>query len=517
MISTGARLAEFLAALGRGGWVALDTEFMRERTYAPQLCLVQLDDGENAACIDAPALRDLSPLADLLADESVVKIVHSCRQDLEALDTRGRLPQNFRNLYDTQLAAAFCGYGAQVSYAALVEELCDVHLPKSHTRADWSRRPLPPAQIQYALDDVKYLQPLRGALDRLLEKNGRADWLREECARAADPASNRFDPAGAWRRVKGAGRLDPAGRACVKELALWRERRARARDLPRNWVLPDAVLLQICRDRPRAEKQLARIEGLAAGLRKHAGREIVEIVARAEAAAKNDDGGKDEERAGPLTAQQRRLAKEILKWLEERAKDAGMSRTLVAARRDIGRFRARANRLAAVRRLARAIRRRGNPRALFLRFTTINGQQHGQTALLAHDAGGAFGARAMPPEQIGAQRAGDRAAGVLRHHQPAIRAARCAGVIGGEPHRRAEFHHRRIYRDAALRAERNIERAARARIFSSRNAKKTYRGLRNSNSCARCGFSRSQRRMPNSDASSRVSSPRSTKMRPMER
>ncbi|MDA7960956.1 MAG: ribonuclease D [Gammaproteobacteria bacterium] len=338
MISTGARLAEFIAALGRGGWVALDTEFMRERTYAPQLCLVQLDDGENAACIDAPALRDLSPLAELLADESRVKIVHSCRQDLEALDTRGRLPKDFRNLYDTQLAAAFCGYGAQVSYAALVEELCNVHLPKSHTRADWSRRPLPPAQIQYALDDVKYLQPLRGALDRLLEKNGRADWLREECARAADPASYRFDPAGAWRRVKGAGRLDPAGRACVKELALWRERRARARDLPRNWVLPDAALLQLCRDRPRAEKQLARIEGIAAGLRKHAGREIVEIVARAEAAAKHDDGGKDEERAGPLTAQQRRLAKEILKWLEERAKDAGMSRTLVAARRDIEDF-----------------------------------------------------------------------------------------------------------------------------------------------------------------------------------
>jgi len=335
MISTAAGLAEFIAALGRAGWVALDTEFMRERTYAPQLCLVQLADDARAACIDAPALDDLSPLADFLADESVIKIVHSCRQDLEALDTRECMhARTLCNLYDTQLAAAFCGYGGQVSYASLVEALCAVHLPKSHTRADWSRRPLSPQEIQYALDDVKYLQPLRGELDALLEKNGRAGWLREECARAADPASHRLDPADAWLRMKGAERLDAAGRACAKELGLWRERRARARDLPRGWVLPTPALLQICRRRPRAPEQLAQIDGISPALRKHAGREIIEIVARGEAA--KDNGGNAP--LPPLSAQQRNLTKEIMTLLEARAHDAGLSRTLVATRRDIENF-----------------------------------------------------------------------------------------------------------------------------------------------------------------------------------
>ncbi|MGR3914822.1 MAG: ribonuclease D [Gammaproteobacteria bacterium] len=335
MISTDADLAEFIAALGRPGWVALDTEFMRERTYAPQLCLVQLAGEARAACIDVPALRDLSPLAELLADQSVMKIVHSCRQDLEALDTRECMrARTLRNLYDTQLAAAFCGYGEQVSYASLVESLCAVHLPKSHTRADWSRRPLSPQEIQYALDDVKYLQPLRAALDSLLEKSGRAAWLREECARASDPASHRLDPAGAWLRMKGAERLDAAGRACAKELAAWRERRARARDLPRGWVLSTPVLLQICRSRPRAPQQLAQIEGISPALRKHAGREIIEMVARGEAA--KDEHGNAPPR--PLSAQQRGRVKEIMALLETRARDAGLSRALLAARRDIENF-----------------------------------------------------------------------------------------------------------------------------------------------------------------------------------
>ena len=159
IIRSADELTAFIDAIGRTGWVAMDTEFLRERTYAPELCLIQAANDELTGCIDPLALDDLSALGALLADPAVVKIFHSCRQDLEALDTRTAIRAG--NLYDTQLAAAFCGYGDQASYAALVEAVCGVRLPKSHTRTDWSRRPLSGAQLEYAMDDVKYLSPLR--------------------------------------------------------------------------------------------------------------------------------------------------------------------------------------------------------------------------------------------------------------------------------------------------------------------------------------------------------------------
>ena len=167
---------------------------------------------------------------------------------LRALDTRTTIQA--ANLYDTQLAAAFCGYGDQVSYGQLVDEICAVHLPKTYTRADWRRRPLPAEQLEYAIDDVKYLPPLRRQLDQLLEQKGRSDWHRAECNLAIDPVHYRFDPHNAWSRLKGVGSLDSAGRTCAQKLAAWREQKAHDRNLPRGWVLPPAALLQICRERP---------------------------------------------------------------------------------------------------------------------------------------------------------------------------------------------------------------------------------------------------------------------------
>lgn len=341
MIRSGGELTEFIAAISRSGWVALDTEFLRERTYAPELCLIQAaghrDGEEFAACIDPLAIDDLSPLGALLANPGVSKIFHSCRQDLEALDTRTAIRAN--NLYDTQLAAAFCGYGDQVSYAALVDAVCAAHLPKSHTRADWSRRPLPAAQLEYAMDDVRYLHPLRLELDRLLARKGRITWHRDECDAAADPANYRVAPHNAWLRLKGGiGGLDVAGRACAVKLAAWREQRAHDRNLPRGWILPTPVLLKICRERPDTLSRLAKIEGIGARTVKHVGRQLVAIVAQSAIVTQSDGAEMGAAPPQMLTAGQKLRVKKIINLLEQRAEQAQISRALFANRQDIEKF-----------------------------------------------------------------------------------------------------------------------------------------------------------------------------------
>lgn len=330
IISEAGALAQFVADLGRDGAVALDTEFLRERTYAPKLCLVQLADGARAACVDPLAVADLSPLGALLADPSRRKIIHSCRQDLEALDTR--FDATAAGLYDTQLAAAFCGHGAQVSYAALVETVCGVHLPKAHTRADWSRRPLPRAELEYALDDIKYLPALREAFDRELEARGYADWHRAECDDAAQPAHYRADPDTAWMRVKGVARLDAAGQSCARLLAAWRERRAINSDRPRNWILPADALLGICRKRPATRDKLAAINGVAPGVVKHAGAAILDMVEQGRRAAGQPPP------IPKLSAEQRQLADRLLQRIAACAADTGISQSLIASRPEVEDF-----------------------------------------------------------------------------------------------------------------------------------------------------------------------------------
>jgi len=328
IITAAPELAQFTAALGRA--VAVDTEFLRERTYRPKLCLIQLTDGARTACVDPLAVADLSALGALLADPARSKIFHSCRQDLEALDTR--IDARAASLYDTQLAAAFCGYGAQMSYAALVEALCDARLPKSHTRADWSRRPLPRAELEYALDDIAYLQPMREILDRELAAKNRAQWHREECEFATRPAHYRADPATAWRRVKGVERLDATGQSCARELAAWRERRAIDSDRPRNWILPAPVLLTICRKRPTQLSSLKKIKDLAPGLVKHAGARILDLIAQGKRAAPPVASLRS------LNAAQRGRVKLILARVAEVAQSTGISQTLIASRPEVEEF-----------------------------------------------------------------------------------------------------------------------------------------------------------------------------------
>ncbi|MGH8495944.1 MAG: ribonuclease D [Gammaproteobacteria bacterium] len=271
-------LAGELAAHER---IALDTEFVRERTYYPLLCLIQVASPAGIALIDTLAVEDLAPLGELLADTHVTKVLHAARQDMEILLARtGMLP---RPVFDTQVATALLGHGSQVSYAALVEALLGARLAKAHTRTDWARRPLSPEQQAYAADDVRYLLPLETGLREELSSRGRTDWVAAELELLADEQRYRTDPGDAWRRLKGLHRLEQHAHALVRSLAAWRERQAMRDDRPRQWILRDADLLELARSAPGAEGELAGLGGLRGGFVRRHGAELVALIASARA------------------------------------------------------------------------------------------------------------------------------------------------------------------------------------------------------------------------------------------
>ncbi|MGH8260594.1 MAG: ribonuclease D [Steroidobacteraceae bacterium] len=268
----GARLAEASA-------IALDTEFLRERTYRAELCLLQITDGSEPLCIDPLALGDLAPLAPLAVAARPTKVMHACRQDIEVLLPAIGLVQP---VFDTQIAAGLAGLPAQIGYAELVRRRLGVELSKAHTRTDWSRRPLHPEQIDYALDDVRYLLPLAEQLTAELARMGRGAWLAEELAGLTDPGTYRVEPEQAWARVKGLRGLDAARTRLARELAAWRERRAIDRNRPRGWILDDAALREIVIHPPRSLVELAAAPGVPPGLIRHCGAEILECVRAAD-------------------------------------------------------------------------------------------------------------------------------------------------------------------------------------------------------------------------------------------
>src|SRR6201994_1337229 len=275
MITTGPELAELAALLESCEHVGLDTEFLRERTYRAELCLVQLSSRSDAACVDPIALTDLSPLARVLTSGGITKVMHWSRQDVEVLFPIAGM---VRPVFDTQIAAPLTGLPAQIGYGELVRRLLGKELAKSHTRTDWSRRPLTPEQIEYALDDVRYLLPLKAELEEQLERSGRMGWLTEELRELEDARNIVSDPEDAWLRVKGLRSLDPARERLAQLLAAWRERRAIERNRPRGWILDDAALRDIVMQVPRSLEAIAAIPEFPAGVLKHCGAEILDCI-----------------------------------------------------------------------------------------------------------------------------------------------------------------------------------------------------------------------------------------------
>lgn len=260
LITTTEDLDAFCRRLRNADYITVDTEFMREKTFWPKLCLVQIAGPEEAAAVDPLAEGiDLAPLFELLDDPDVLKVFHAARQDVEIFHhLTGRIPAP---LFDTQVAAMVCGFGESVGYETLISKLAGARVDKSSRFTDWSHRPLTERQLAYALSDVTHLRPAYEKLRRRLAKTGRAHWLAEEMAVLTDPATYTVEPEAAWRRLK--VRTDkPRFLAVLRELAAWREREAQRKDLPRSRVLRDEALLEIASHAPTTVDDLARTRGL---------------------------------------------------------------------------------------------------------------------------------------------------------------------------------------------------------------------------------------------------------------
>jgi ribonuclease D len=272
-------LAAACAKLSAAPFIAVDTEFMREQTFWPRLCLVQIASEDTEVLIDsmAPGI-DLKPLFDLMVNENVLKVFHSARQDVEIVHHLARVIPH--PIFDTQVAAMVCGFGEAVSYSMLVKRLLGRNLDKTSRFTDWGRRPLSERQLTYAIGDVTYLRDLYPKLRAQLDKSERASWLNEEMAVLTDPATYELHPEQAWRRLKMRVKT-PKALAVLMELAAWREREAQTQDVPRARILKDEALYDIAGQAPRSVEELGSLRSLHNGFaRSQRGRAVLEAVAR---------------------------------------------------------------------------------------------------------------------------------------------------------------------------------------------------------------------------------------------
>jgi ribonuclease D len=279
LITSTNALAAACERLSRHPFVTIDTEFLRETTYYPLLCVAQLASPAEAVVIDALAPGiDLKPLLDLLADERVVKVFHAARQDIEIVwHLGGFVP---RPLFDTQVAAMVLGYGDSISYDQLVQRITGDSLDKSHRFTDWTRRPLSPAQIAYAISDVTHLRDVYLALVAELGRRGRAEWMNDEMEILTSPETYRAEPERAWMRLKTRVRK-PKELAVLIEVAAWREREAQSRDVPRSRVLKDETISDIAIHAPTTIERLGALRSLPKGFeRSKWGEGIIEAVKR---------------------------------------------------------------------------------------------------------------------------------------------------------------------------------------------------------------------------------------------
>ena len=302
LITASNELAALCDRLSRAQFIAVDTEFMRENTYYPELCLVQVADENEAAAIDPLAQGlDLTPLLELLTNnEDVLKVFHAGGQDVEIIfNFTGRTPHP---IFDTQIAMMAISQSEQIGYSNLVESWLGKVIDKGARFTDWSRRPLTERQIEYAIGDVTYLADIFPRILKKLVKTGRGEWLDAEMEKLADPENYRNDPTLAWRRIKAAGR-NPAMLGRLKALARWRELEAQDKDIPRGRILRDETLADIASHPPKEQADLAKVRGLSQGWKDNEiGRRLMETLAGAKPLA--------EEELPPRTARGAPLGKE---------------------------------------------------------------------------------------------------------------------------------------------------------------------------------------------------------------
>ena len=308
-------------------FLAIDTEFMREQTYFSQLCLIQISDGHTAVAVDplAPNI-DLTPLWTLFANPAITKVFHAAHQDLEIfMKEMGSLPLP---LFDSQIAATVLGHGDQVGYDRLVRAVLRHEIDKSSRFTDWSRRPLSPRQISYALDDVIYLAKMYPILLEQLQTKGRATWLEDENTKLADPGTYQTDPDDAWKRIK-VRNMKPAALRRMMHLAAWREREAQARDLPRNRILRDETILDLCGTNPKTKDEFGKIRNFPGGANGKLANPVLKILREVDAMPDSTlPEAKSEDRRAKPPAAVMELLRVLLKHITD---EEGIAPRLVAS------------------------------------------------------------------------------------------------------------------------------------------------------------------------------------------
>lgn len=305
--------------------IGVDTEFMRERTFFSQLCLVQLATAEQIFCVDPLTENEMAEFWRSI--DTCTWVLHSGRQDVEVVyQTAGFMPTS---IFDTQIAAALLGFQPQMGYAGLIKELFDVDLAKSHTRANWTRRPLPEEYLQYAAEDVEYLLPAHEELTTRLDKAGRLNWAVADSALLLDRQLYDIEPEKAFTRLKGARNLRGRRRMAAIRLAAWREMQALERDRPRQWILRDNVLTDIAYKLPANQAELTAIPDLPPRLLQRAGDTILEAVAQAD----KDDG--DYRPPGPPNEAQKSVLKAMQSLVAECAQDHGIAAETIASKKEL--------------------------------------------------------------------------------------------------------------------------------------------------------------------------------------
>lgn len=277
-IRTTEPLRELCEQAKNDGRLALDVEFIREQSYIPKLALIQLAVGDVCAIVDPLEVEDLSPLFELVTSPETLKILHAASQDMEVLYWRTR--QSPAWIFDTQIAAAMVGLGEQLSYSNLVDRVLGVRLEKDESYSAWLQRPLSDSQIEYALNDVRYLLRLHDHLAERLERLERTNWSQEECRKYEGLERYERDPQQLFRRIRRGNNLSPTGLSILRELAAWRDQEAQARDKPPGSVLHDEQLVDIARRAPRTLDDLQRFRGLSSKIVERSASDILAMVAR---------------------------------------------------------------------------------------------------------------------------------------------------------------------------------------------------------------------------------------------
>jgi ribonuclease D len=323
LITESEALSDLVGRLSKHPFVAVDTEFMRENTFWPELCLIQIASTEEAAAIDPKADIDMSPLLELMVENhDILKVFHAGSQDLEIVhNLTGKVPFP---LFDTQVAAMALGHGEQVGYSNLIESMLGHSLDKGARFTDWSRRPLDKRQIDYAIADVTHLAKIFPRLLERLKKTGRGGWLDEEMERLADTSSFAFPPEDAWKRLRLPGR-NPAVLGRLKALAAWREIEARSKNIPRGRIVKDDTMVEVATHPPKTQDDLGKVRGLSTGWRTNdIGGRLIETLKNAKPLEPQELPSREPRRPG-LT-KDAALVSDLLKLLLKiRAKEAGVA------------------------------------------------------------------------------------------------------------------------------------------------------------------------------------------------